>query len=294
MSTMLSRIGCAVATGALVLTSLVGCGGAQSTPAEPAPDPEPTTAMELLERYNEQENKDNCHMDLNMDAKVTSGEFELPMGVSMSLDRAGDAAHGTTSIAFGESVTSEMYLVKEEGKWAQYAQSPMDENSWTRTEVESSATTESLINEKLFKDAEFAKTDDGYTVTVSGDKIGDVLSTLGSNDYSDMLGSDESDVSKALKEASIVYTFGKDFLVKSVAYDMNYNYQSGDENALLSLSANSSISLKVTVSGYGTIDPSKVALPDEVKKSAQDSGESFNLEDLDSLTEEVGFNETAI
>lgn len=297
MGNFTRHFGCAIATGALVLAGLAGCGGSRQAATEPQAEPEPTTAMELLERYNKQENKDNYHMAISMDMKVSMGEFELPVGVSMDIDRAKSDCYGTMSITSSltgdEPMESQMYITKSGESWTQYTSSD-EGNTWISTDVESSTTSETLVNEKVFKDAEFAKADDGYTVTVTGDKIQDVLSSMGSNDYTGMLGDDSQAMEDVFKQSKMVYTFNKDCLPTSVTFNMDYAAQTGeDENALISLSGSMQLNMNVTFSNYGTVDASKVAVPAEVKESATSTGDAINLDDLGNMTFEDTENATA-
>lgn len=255
---------------------------------------DPKNAQELLGRYMANESHDNYHCDFNMDYKISMFGQDIPIVLAFSMDMAGDNGHGTLNTdAMGRATESELYIQKENDKYAQYSKGK-DDDTWIKTSTNARNAADSVVNDALLSDAEFAKIDEGYTLTVPGDKFMEALSASGLNvtEMFSQLGGEKT-VADAFKDSSAVYTFNKDCLLTDLVFIVNFEYSYGEDASTIN---DETISLKITMdmdmsmklSDYGTIDEAKVAVPDDVKKNAVNTGD-LNEE----LAELVSGNESS-
>ena len=262
MRTLTQKVVTCLAGAALVLGGLAGCGGA----------PEPKTTAEVVQRFNENKNHDNYHMDMTYDITMGILGQEVAVKVNYAMDAAGNDAHGTlSSSVLGQDIKSEMYLTKDGDKWAQYTSNGEGaEQTWSKaTTDDSGISTSTIASEDALKDGTFEKTDNGYKVTVAGDTF------LDSAGLKSVLGSTaESDAFKtALKDASAVYTFDKDCMLTDIQFTANANVEAAEGTGVM---IDMKLSLNAKLSGYGSIDANSVKVPDTVKQNATDYGQLSN------------------
>lgn len=253
-----------------MLGGLVGCGSS-----------EPKNAKELLERYMANQNHDNYHCDLGMDYEISMFGQAIPITLAFNIDMAGDTGHGNLSKdAMGRDTESELYVQKEDDKYVQYSKNKDDEK-WTKTSIDVRNVTDSIVNGKLLNDAEFAKTDEGYTLAIPGNTFMEALSASGMNvtEIISQLGG-EAKVADSFKNTNAVYTFNKDCLLTDLTYVVNFVYSYGGdasaiENETISPKITMHMNLNMKLSDYGTIDETKVTVPEDVKKNAVNTGNLF-------------------
>lgn len=283
MFTFGKRAAAFIAASALALSGLAGCGGG---PAEP------TNAQELLERFEQAENHDNFHAVLDYDVEMNVLGQSIPITIKMDMDCAGEAAHGDLTMSgMGQEMASELYVEKDGDTYMQYSSTGEgDDVTWAKSEVDSSAI-ESLTDEELLADAEFAKTDDGYTLTVPGDKLMEAMAASGADmsELFDSLGDDS--LKDALADADAVYTFDSDCMLTGFTYDLDFDYDysadadaDADADSTAALTMNMKMSITMTVSDYGSVKAEDVAVPEDVKKSAGEA--SATIEEINPLAGE--------
>lgn len=289
MNRLFKQITAFLVVGIIALGGLVACG-----------QPEPTSTKDVIERYTAATNRDNYHADLTMDIDISLFGQAMTMSVKSATDVAGDDAHGTTEMsALGQNATYEVYVTKEGDKVVQYqSDTSKDEKSWVKTTLDSGYFTNSLMAQEILGEGEFAKTDNGYTITVPGEKFLSALSSSGVN-LDSLLGSTNNETMKeALKDSTAVYTFDKDCMLTGCTFNAEFDYSYGNsdpdsssDTAGFSISAGIKMSMNLTMSGYGSVDATKVATPEDVKSAAIDTG---TLEDsLNELTNLVNEDSTA-
>lgn len=274
------RIVSMFAAGVLALGGLAGCGAAGQ--------PEPTTAKEVYERYEAAQNKDNYKMQMNYDMTVAAAGYEIPITMTMDMDVADKNGHGTmTTNTFGSESQNEVYMADEDGTYVQYiGTTEGDKTTWARNEVDSAALADGIATAEMFEDAQMEKTDDGYKVTVPGDKILDVMGSMSgsSMDLSSILGEEgQQMLAESLKGSSIIYTFDKDCLLIGMTFDMSFEYSMGEVEGT-ELSMKLAMKMDATLSDYGTVDASTIAVPEEVKKEATSSIDDALTELTESLS----------
>ena len=232
------------------------------------------------------------HAVLKYDMALDLLGQSLEINTDTQFDIAGDAAHGNMKVsseALGQSMEAEMYTEKAEGdKYTQYMSTTTDgTTTWTKTTTDTAGLTNQLASKDLFKDAKLEKTDSGYKITVPGKSFSEVFSKMGMDNYTSMMGDNQA-FTDALEKSEAVYTFDKDCLLTGMEYSLNLNYgsdsaassSSSSSEEAVELNASMKFDIKMTCSDYGKIDASKVAVPEDVKKSAVDGGETS----LSSLT----------
>ncbi|MBR3226446.1 MAG: hypothetical protein IKF78_14120 [Atopobiaceae bacterium] len=286
------RAACFAVAGTLALGGLAGCGAQQqgsSAAASSSAAPEPTTAMEVYERYEANPNHNNVHSDFTYNVELSLMGQAVDFSGTTTCDKVGDASHETNKIqAMGQDTTTEEYVEKTaDGKFAHYSSADEDgKTTWTKIISDVSDLDSLFVNKDMFKDAKLEKTDGGYKITVAGKDFSAALTRLGVNNSASMMGGDNA-LSYAFNNSEAVFTFDKDCLPT----DLNYAY-SADAGAATSSSSSSSASsssttteeaisvdasakvdVKMKWTDYGKIDASKVAVPEDVKKNAVDGGE---------------------
>ncbi len=247
---------------------LVGCGSSG-----------PKNAQQLLERYMANENHDNYHSDFNMDYKISMLGQDIPIVLAFTIDMAGDNGHGTLNMdAMGRATESELYVQKEDDKYVQYTKGK-DDDTWTKTSVDVRNFTDSVVNDELLSDAEFNKVNEGYTLSVSGDKFMEALSasSLNVTELFSQLGGEET-MADAFKNSKAVYTFNKDCLLTNLVFMVNFEHSYGEDASATdgettSLTITMDMNVSMELSDYGTVEEAKVAVPDEVKKNAVNTGD---------------------
>ncbi len=290
------RAACFAVAGTLALGGLAGCGAQQqgsSAAASSSAAPEPTTAMEVYERYEANPNQKNVHMDLTYNIGLAIMGQSAEIAGTSAADVAEDATHSTTKMqGMGQDLTTESYTEKtSDGKYDTYTSNSAD-GTWTKTTTDTGGLENQLTEKSMFKDAKLEKTDDGYKVTVAGKDFSAALSSLGINNYASMMG-DEAALTYALENSDAVFTFDKECLLTGMNYTLNLDLGAA-AGASSSSSASSSstttsesatveasmkLDMKMTLSDYGKVDASKTKVPEDVKKNAVDGGE-ISLSDL--------------
>ena len=291
------RAACFAVAGTLALGGLAGCGAQQqgSSAASSSTAPEPTTAMEVYERYEANPNQKNVHsnMTYNMALAIMGQTLEVT-GTSES-DMVGDAMHSTTKAqAMGQDTTTETYVEKtSDGKYVTYSSSTEEgKTTWTKLTTETGGLENQLIEKDMFKDAKFEKSDNGYKITVAGKEFSTALSSLGINNYAQMMG-DEQALLYAFDNSDAVFTFDKDCMLTNLTFALNVdlgaaagassssatNSSSTTTEEGAAVGATMKLDLKVDYTDYGNVDASKVAIPEDVKKNAVDGGE-ISLSDV--------------
>lgn len=278
MTTFGKRLTSMLVAGSLALTGLVGCGQQAQ--------PEPTSAQELIARYEENENHDNFHMDMDMTFAVDLFGAAMEMPIKGSFDVVGEDSHGTLSMDMSslgiDKYEAETYMTKDGDSYVQYT--GVDEDgtkSWTTSTLESGSFTQELTSADLLKDAEFTKLEDAsvgaYQLTIPGTKFVEALSSMGGETES-LLGSEQEAMADALKDSEARFVFDKDCMLTSIAMNLDMSYES-EEAA--EVSASIGLNTTMTLSNYGKIDAASVAVPEEVKNTATSQDEA--LQELGSL-----------
>lgn len=276
------RLVSAIATGALVLAGLVGCGQAQNGAAPEAETTaaasEPMSAQEVLDRWEADPNNKNYHVDMTADMSANFLGQSISMPIKLALDVAGDNSHGTmeadlTSIG-SEKMSSELYGEKDGDSYYQYTSAENgDQKSWYKTKQSDANLADQVTSKKILAEAEFSKTEDGgYQLTIPAEKLLDAMND--SDEFSGMLQNMDNEAMKdAISQSKATYTFDKDCRPQKLSFSIDYQIDSsGNSTDDQDSSAGSmKVAFDFDFSNFGGIDAESVKVPEDVKKSAVDT-----------------------
>lgn len=261
----------ALAACAITVIGLVGCGSATN---------EAKSAEEVYEHYS-QTAHDNYKMDgtLTMNVTVQGMSMEVPM--EMHLESADKALHSTLSTKlFGTDSVTESYVIPEGDNYVIYtgAQSLTSDNTdeleWskvTSTEMNESIGAIANLEKNMFEGAEFAKTTDGYTITIPFSKMIQAMNEAsnGNGDEFTTMMEEMSAAGVDLGEIKTTYNFDRDYnLTKILIEKTQIPYEVQGQKGSIEIACD------FTLSEFGKIAPIKV--PDEVVKVATEYDSSFN------------------
>lgn len=261
MNTLGKRIASVFVAGTLVLGGLVGCGQAAT---------EPTSAKEVFEAYNANENKDNCHMDADLDISVAASGFTMGITGTYSADMASGASHADFEMSMlGQDVKTEMYVATEGEKTNVYSGTKIgDEVVWTKTETDTAQIKDAITKVDDLEGAEFAKNDTGYTVTTTADKLLDLLNSLpeDQNPLAAIGADDAAKMQDMLKNIKIEYVFDKECLLTAANITGSITQEVGEGDSKTTMDI--VVDVKSAFNSYGEIDATLLAVPEDVKAEA--------------------------
>lgn len=271
---------------AIAVVGLVGCGGDAN---------EAKSAAEVYEHYS-QVAHDNFEMDGTIEMNVSAAGMSMEIPMNMHIEAADKAMHSTMSTEmFGSKSESESYIIPEGNNYVVYSSeegltSTGQEKTWTKT-----TSTDAMegfdqltaLEKSMFDDAEFAKTTDGYTVTVPLTKMMSALQNASEdaeNEFSQMMDSMTS-MGVSLDNIKVTYNFDKDYnltkiLIPKTDIPFDIEGQSGSM----------SIACEMTLSNFGKVAP--ITVPDDIAKNAKESSSlsdsTANLLEESSAAESAG------
>ena len=239
----------------------------------------PTTTADLLAAYEKAENRDSYHSVSTVTLGSDDGD---QIKIESTTDVAQDNSHSTTTAdMFGISTTSEGYVEKAEGEDAGYVSYTSVELAgaklWAKSKTTAVSNVGALTDSSVLADAEFAKTDTGYTLTVPAEKV---YSALAGTDvtYEGLKKLSAEGLADALNTSKATYTFDQNCLLTQISCPVTY--QDVDEAGNVKSSVN--LNLDFTISDYGTIKAEDLAVPADV------SGEAVDLDELHASITEFG------
>ena len=253
---------------------LAGCGGSKA---------QITDAVSLAEANQAaQQAAKNYHMDMDMDMEATikmdglkdvmgTDSLTMPMSITMSMDSGKETAHATSNTKMtmlGQSIdqNAEQYIDIKNGVTYTKAEGT---NQWTKTESDASMSDMMDSMSKMSKDmlskAEFAETEDSYTLTLDAEVMGDMIKELG---LFDSISSADMELEEfSIDSGQIVYTFDKEsaLLTKSEIKELDVKAKGTEQG----ISADMQIPVSATMeySHYGELDPKDYEIPSDVTGS---------------------------
>jgi len=259
--------------GAAGLLSACGGGGAQITDAQ------------SLAAANQaaQAGVENYHMVMDMDMEMNvkmdtmkeimgTDTLTMPMTMKMNMDAGKKTAHANSSMSMsmmGQSLDqdAEMYIDIAGGVTYTKAEGS---DAWLRTETDSSMsdmmTSLADMDEKILTKAAYAETEDGYTLTLDAEALGEDIKNLN-------LFRNYSDAGMELKEfdirsGQIEYTFDKKSALLTRIVMKNVDVKAVGDMSGTSLEMQIPINATIDYSDYGEIDAKAYEIPAEVTDSA--------------------------
>ena len=195
----------------------------------------------------------------------------MPMSITMSMDSGKETAHATSNTKMtmlGQSIdqNAEQYIDIKNGVTYTKAEGT---NQWTKTESDASMSDMMDSMSKMSKDmlskAEFAETEDSYTLTLDAEVMGDMIKELG---LFDSISSADMELEEfSIDSGQIVYTFDKEsaLLTKSEIKELDVKAKGTEQG----ISADMQIPVSATMeySHYGELDPKDYEIPSDVTGS---------------------------
>ena len=261
----------AIAACVLVLSCMAVCAGCQS---------EPKNAKEVFDKYASTAHN-NYNMAGDIDIALTLSGMSMDMPISFNFDVNGSSTHGNVSMnILGTQADVEMYTVEQDGKLLSYTKSNASggllgananssaDDSWTVTEAKGNAIEElTKLDASLFANADFSKSESGYTVTIKGKDLYNFAQKIASesgNDTAEGIATLSEEYVNFIDSLSIKCEFDKDCNLTSMSVPetkgtITMNNQTVDITA--------GGNLAITNQGkIGTI-----TVPDDIVKSAKQS-----------------------
>ena len=209
------------------------------------------------------------HADVNYNVTMLMPAQALRVSADATYDVAGNTSHGKTKTMM-ESLAKnlETYTVRgEDNEYTQYMLSDdSGSNTWTKVVTDTGDMLSQLVDKELFKDAKFQKTGGGYKITVPGKGFAKALASMGFSNYLTMMGYEET-FDEEVKKSEAEYRFDKDCLLTGMDFAINMESSSTSEGGA-AMKTGMTFDLRMSCSDYGEVDAAKVAVPEEVKKSA--------------------------
>lgn len=259
----------------MVATTLTGCSFNMSFGLGA-----PKTAAEVIEKYEAKDTESNFNLDgklsmeIGMDAEGMT--VSVPIDLDINMDMVGEAAHGDMAMSasfMGENLdySAEMYI--DGDKVYMYDE---DLDYWTVSDSEFESSLSTVIDPKLFENAELVVDKKAKTYTIN-QSFGDFMSndnvedTFG--DFTDsatgMFSMDADDIIDAFSDASVTYVFDTDYHLLSVSLDgCSYEDTIKEDGYTADLYMN--IGFDFNFSKFGEISEDDVTVPKSVKKEAVD------------------------
>ena len=263
------------AVAALALAGISGCAQSQ---------PEPTSASDVYQRYIAADHG-NYHMKGDIQLAMSASGMTMEMPMNLELESDGEAVHAKFDMSmFGGEMKMESYTVSENGKMLTYSKDESKPGSiledyagdisgqtetapqWTVSESEATDITAELdkLMEKAFANAQFAKTDKGYTVSMPLSDLSAVAQESGAADEGDMasIGAAYGDMAEMLGDIQVTFTFDKDCKLIGIAIP-----KTDVDTEVEGTKAQISIACDITVDQHGQV--AKIQVPEEALNAAK-------------------------
>ena len=261
----------------LLLGMLAGCGG-----ADPGGDKASITDAKSLAAANKtaQEAVKNFHADGDMDMKIkmtinasgTTQDLDMPMKMGLAMDTDGKTGHGQMKVdadVMGQSIDQDAEVYTDLEKGAVYTKVG-GSDAWAKSDQQINVTSmmDSVaeMDESLLAKAEFAESEEGYTLTLSGDALGEAL-----KDMDLMSGVSQLDLSDlTVGGGKIIYTIDKEtnLMTKTVIEGLTITAKGSSSG--VDYDADITMDSDYAYCKYDELKPADYEIPDEVLEMTGD------------------------
>lgn len=244
----------------------------------------PVSTEQLLLRYVSNEQFDNCNAQVNVDMAFSALGFHAKVPVTANAQVAHDAAHGTVTAdlsAFDvDDFQMEFYAELHANDIVCYLGTPDGAGtSWRRWTIPVTEKIDIFTLTNLLSASELvtiAKDSDEkvcYELTTSTTSVLETAFALSADEVA--VGSmGEKELLEAVEGDKTLVDFSQDCLIRSFATNVMCDYAGPDTKGV-------TIHVKLEphglLDGYGTVDATAVAVPDEVKNAAVPTTEPIDL-----------------
>lgn len=244
----------------------------------------PATTEELLVRYVANENVNNFSAKVNVDMSVRALGVRTAIPITTNLRTANNVAHGTIEVDLSaldtRNYTMEFYAELLDDAIYCYVGTPADAGTtwklWTigmTSSIDIFTITDLLSSSELTLLAKDSDSQVSYELTVPTEKVLQTAFDISVNP-AEVGGMDERGMLDAVSEDKVRVGFTKDCLMRSLESSVMLTFKSEETN---NVEVRSGVEVSATLDDYGKVDPSEVAIPNEVRDAAVPTDEPVDI-----------------
>ena len=244
----------------------------------------PATTEELLVRYVANENVNNFSAKVNVDMSVRALGVRTAIPITTNLRTANNVAHGTIEVDLSaldtRNYTMEFYAELLDDAINCYVGTPTDAGTtwklWTidmTSSIDIFTVTDLLSSSELTLLAKDSDSQVSYELTVPTEKVLQTAFDISVNP-AEVGGMDERGMLDAVSEDKVRVGFTKDCLMRSLESSVMLTIKSEETN---NVEVRSGVEVSATIDDYGKVDPSEVAIPNEVRDAAVPTDEPVDI-----------------
>lgn len=244
----------------------------------------PATTEELLVRYVANENVNNFSAKVNVDMSVRALGVRTAIPITTNLRTANNVAHGTIEVDLSaldtRNYTMEFYAELLDDAINCYVGTPTDAGTtwklWTidmTSSIDIFTVTDLLSSSELTLLAKDSDSQVSYELTVPTEKVLQTAFDISVNP-AEVGGMDERGMLDAVSEDKVRVGFTKDCLMRSLESSVMLTFKSEETN---NVEVRSGVEVSATIDDYGKVDPSEVAIPNEVRDAAVPTDEPVDI-----------------
>ena len=244
----------------------------------------PATTEELLVRYVANENVNNFSAKVNVGMSVRALGVRTAIPITTNLRTANNVAHGTIEVDLSaldtRNYTMEFYAELLDDAINCYVGTPTDAGTtwklWTidkTSSIDIFTVTDLLSSSELTLLAKDSDSQVSYELTVPTEKVLQTAFDILVNP-AEVGGMDERGMLDAVSEDKVRVGFTKDCLMRSLESSVMLTFKSEETN---NVEVRSGVEVSATLDDYGKVDPSEVAIPNEVRDAAVPTDEPVDI-----------------
>ena len=244
----------------------------------------PATTEELLVRYVANENVNNFSAKVNVGMSVRALGVRTAIPITTNLRTANNVAHGTIEVDLSaldtRNYTMEFYAELLDDAINCYVGTPTDAGTtwklWTidmTSSIDIFTVTDLLSSSELTLLAKDSDSQVSYELTVPTEKVLQTAFDISVNP-AEVGGMDERGMLDAVSEDKVRVGFTKDCLMRSLESSVMLTFKSEETN---NVEVRSGVEVSATLDDYGKVDPSEVAIPNEVRDAAVPTDEPVDI-----------------
>ena len=244
----------------------------------------PATTGELLVRYVANENVNNFSAKVNVGMSVRALGVRTAIPITTNLRTANNVAHGTIEVDLSaldtRNYTMEFYAELLDDAINCYVGTPTDAGTtwklWTidmTSSIDIFTVTDLLSSSELTLLAKDSDSQVSYELTVPTEKVLQTAFDISVNP-AEVGGMDERGMLDAVSEDKVRVGFTKDCLMRSLESSVMLTFKSEETN---NVEVRSGVEVSATLDDYGKVDPSEVAIPNEVRDAAVPTDEPVDI-----------------
>ena len=244
----------------------------------------PATTEELLVRYVANENVNNFSAKVNVSMSVRALGVRTAIPITTNLRTANNVAHGTIEVDLSaldtRNYTMEFYAELLDDAINCYVGTPTDAGTtwklWTidmTSSIDIFTVTDLLSSSELTLLAKDSDSQVSYELTVPTEKVLQTAFDILVNP-AEVGGMDERGMLDAVSEDKVRVGFTKDCLMRSLESSVMLTFKSEETN---NVEVRSGVEVSATLDDYGKVDPSEVAIPNEVRDAAVPTDEPVDI-----------------